>query len=642
MIRLGLAFLVVASVTPQNKPRDMSNMPSDVHAPLFQPPRAQKTGVVTDQVTSHLPNPAAATGQMPRKNFIDAHIFGKMERDGIPHAPPATDVEFIRRVSLDLTGRIPSPTDVREFLADPSKDKRAKLIEGLIGSEGFVDKWAYFFMDLIRANGKMMRGISIFHIMLKDSLAADRPYDDLARSIMAASGKSNHVIAAANPIVREHVEGKPGEAAHADDLSKVHQMDTHDEVSILFGKVFLGINLSCIACHDGARHLEKVNAYLSTKKRTDFFQHAAFMGRSRYIPHVEDREAKMGHLSVDDLGPGYDTKGDSMLRIKRFGGPGFPKFILTDEAANPNADPRDELARMMTSHPQFARATVNMFWARLMGFGIVEPFDEFDLARQDPNHVPKGWQVQPSHPALLNDLASYFRSNGHSIHKLFSLICNSNAYQLSARWPVSHSGVPAVTGGAMGGAKPESPVGEWSEKYTPYYARKFVRMLSAEELHDAIATATERPGRFGGPRRRPAVNDDEDAPAPVATLAMQLSMPRVSGDLKSFMQAFGQANRGTPARPAQPSPLQPIMLMRSPVVNDRVLAANDSRLQRLLETYKNDNGKVAEELFMGTLSREPWPQEKALAVSLMEKNRVEGAQNVQWALLNLVEFLYNF
>jgi Protein of unknown function (DUF1553) len=227
--------------------------------------------------------------------------------------------------------------------------------------------------------------------------------------------------------------------------------------------------------------------------------------------------------------------------------------------------------------------------------------------------------LQPSHPELLNDLAAYFRNNNYSVLKLFSLICNSSAYQLSARFP-----------------------GEWNDSYTKYYARKYVRMLTAEELHDAIATATERPGKFGGSRRRPVAGAEEPEDTQTVTMAMQVSLPRNAGDLKSFMQAFGQANRGTPARPPQPSPLQPIMLMRSSVVNDRVLAAKDSRVQRLLDTYKDDNGKVVEELFLATLSREPIPEEKALGVSLMEKNRVEGAQNVEWALLNLVEFLYNF
>ena len=128
-----------------------------------------------------------------------------------------------------------------------------------------------------------------------------------------------------------------------------------------------------------------------------------------------------------------------------------------------------------------------------MGIGIVEPFDEFDLARQDPKNLPKGWDLQPSHPELLNELAAYFRENNYSLHKLFTLICNSSAYQLSARFP-----------------------GEWNENYTKYYARKYVRMLTAEELHDAMATATERPGRF---LSRPATKNRH------VPMAMQVSVP---------------------------------------------------------------------------------------------------------------------
>lgn len=124
-------------------------------------------------------------------------------------------------------------------------------------------------------------------------------------------------------------------------------------------------------------------------------------------------------------------------------------------------------------------------------------------------------------------------------------------------------------------------------------------------------------------------------------MAMQVAVPSPAGELKSFMQAFGQANRGTPARPPQPSPLQPIILMRSSVVTDRVLAQKDSRVQRLLDSYKDD-AKVVRELFLATLTRQPTPEETSLAVSVMAKNRVEGAQNIQWALLNLSEFLYNF
>jgi hypothetical protein len=609
----GLSFIVLAAAicfaaTPKKARSpvvsDDARMPAEAHAPLFAAPKSAAAGALTERVSAVLPN-VSSPAPVQERNFIDRHIFGKMKRDRIPHAAVSTDQEFLRRVRLDLTGRIPHPGEVSEFLSDTSPEKRSRLIARLLDSEEWVEKWTYYYMDLLRANGKMARGVQLFHMMLKDSFRADRPYDDLARSLMTSSAKSNYVVAAANPIVREHVEGKPGQAAHAEDLSKVHQMDTHDELAILFGKVFLGINLSCIACHDGKAHLEKVNVYLASKKRSDFFRQAAFLGQTRYIPHVEKTEAVMGHFSVDDLGPGYDTKADSMLRIKRWGGPSAPKFVLTDEAARTKAHPRDELARMTTAHPQFARATVNLFWAKLMGFGIVEPVDEFDLARQDPENVPQGWELQPSHPELLDELASGFRRNNYSLKWLFSTICNSDAYQLSARFP-----------------------GEWNERYTNYYARKYARMLSAEELHDAIASATSRPGTFR--------NGKETVP-----MAMQVSMPRVAGDLKTFMQTFGQANRGTPARPPAPSPLQPIVLMRSPVVNDRVLAQKDSRLQRLLDTYPED-GKVIDELFLATLSRAPSDAERALAVAALQRNRVEGAQNVQWALLNLAEFLYNF
>lgn len=463
----------------------------------------------------------------------------------------------------------------------------------------------------------MARGINLFHYTLKQSLAADRPYDDWVQSVIAASGKSNFVVASLNPIVREHVEGKPGEAADGDDLSKVNQLDTHDELTILYGKIFLGVNLSCISCHDGRAHLEKVNVYLAGKKRSDFFQESAFLARSRYMPHVEQSAAVMGHFLVDDGNPGYDTKAESMLRPKRSGGSPNPKFILSDELAKPSAEPREELARMLTAHPQFARATVNMFWAKLMGVGIVEPHDEFDLARLNPKTTPKGWDVQASHPELLEKLTTYFRENNYSLHKLFKLICSSSAYQLSARYP-----------------------GEWREDFSKYYARKFARMLNAEELHDSIVTATERPANFVISSKNEDGSSDGGASTSVG-MAMQVSMPMARGELKTFMAAFGESNRNTPPHAPTPSPLQPIMMMRSPVVNDRVLAQKDSRVQRLLDSY-SDNAKVVDELFMATLSREPQPAERALALTAMEKDRVQGAQNVQWALLNLVEFLYNF
>lgn len=574
---------------------------SETHGSLFDRPKSKEAAELTDRLLGS--EPGSEPGRVERRNFIDEHIFGKMARDGVPHAPLASDIEFLRRVTLDLTGRIPARAEVRAFLADDDPGKRDKLIDRLLDSEEYVEKWAYHFMDLFRANGKMGRGQHLFHYWMKQNLRSNRPYDEVAYDIIAASAKSNHVVAASNVIAREHIQGAP-QPKDGDDLSMVHQLDTHDELVIQYAKVFMGLNLSCISCHDGQGHLEKVNVWLSTKRRTEFFQTASFLGRSRYLMYFENGKPQSGEFLLDDGNPGYDTEGHSMVRVARLGGPENPAFLLNGAEPHPGEEPREALGRILTAHPQFARGTVNRFWAKLMGFGIVEPFDEFDLLRQDPDNVPEGWELQPSHPELLDELAQSFRDSGHSIKELMRTITRSSAYRLSARFQ-----------------------GEWKESYAEYFARKFVRRLNAEELHDAIALATDRPGEF-------KFGDEK------VGMAMRLSGPSGGRDVRTFLKTFGQSDRNTPPREVPGSLLHPLALMQSPVVTDRVIAREDSRVKNLLDSYDND--RVVDEMFMGTLSRPPSGEEKEIALAALNNDRVAGAENLQWALLNSVEFFFNY
>ena len=108
------------------------------------------------------------------------------------------------------------------------------------------------------------------------------------------------------------------------------------------------------------------------------------------------------------------------------------------------------------------------------------------------------------------------------------------------------------------------------------------------------------------------------------------------------MQTFGQSNRNNPPRPLAGSPLQPLLLMQSPVVTERVRAEKDSRIARLLASYPNDDARVVEELFLATLSRPPSATEREVALAALAKDRVEGAQNLHWALINQVEFFFNY
>lgn len=586
------------------KPETMSTERfTEIHAPILQPQKPVEAGLLTEEVAGSTHSGKLAI-RIARRNFVDQHIFARMEKDGVKPAPLANDYEYVRRLHLDLTGRIPTAQQVRDFVASTDPAKRDKLVDQLLDSEAFVDKWAYFFMDLFRANGKMGRGQNLFHYWMKENLRVDRPYDDTVRDIIAASAKSNHVVAASNLIAREHVQGK-AQPDDGKDFGMVQQLDTHDELAVLYGKTFLGINFSCISCHDGRGHLEKVNVWLSTRKRHEFYQMASFLGNSRYLMYWEDGKPQSGEFMIDDENPGYDTKGKSMIRVPRFGGPNEPAFILTGEKPRPNEEPREALGRMLTAHPQFARATANLFWARLMGVGLVEPYDEFDLARLNPNQLPKGWDSQLFHPELLDALGSDFRKNNFSLKRLFGNIVKSNAYQLSARYD-----------------------GDWKDSYTKYHARKFVRQLAAEEVHDAIAMATARPGSFnyGGEKMG---------------WAMQPSGPTGGGDVKHFMQTFGQSNRSNPPKNPVGTPLQAMLMMQSSVVIDRVLAKNDSRVQQLLDTYKSDDARVIDELFLGALARPATTEEKQIALDTMKRSRTEGAQNLQWALLNHVEFFFN-
>ena len=127
-------------------------------------------------------------GDVPRRNLIDEHIFGKMEADGIPHAPLANDTDFIRRVYLDLTARIPTPEEVREFVASTDPDKRDKLVDSLIGSKPYLARWTYWFGDLSRTNGNRIgnEGKNLYYRWTYDAFQINTPYNEMVEHMLTA------------------------------------------------------------------------------------------------------------------------------------------------------------------------------------------------------------------------------------------------------------------------------------------------------------------------------------------------------------------------------------------------------------------------------------------------------------------------
>lgn len=602
LLIIGLAAPLLAQ-----DPFHRQDQIDSAHRALYQKKEDAKKAAssLTEQAVAARPGLTVAGPPVARRNFIDDHVFGRIERDGIPHARLASDEEFARRAWLDATGRIPSITELNAFLADIDPQKREKLVDRLLASDGFVDKWSFYFEDLFRAGQRMGYGLNLFHYWLREWLALDRPYHDVVTDLLTGGGKTSFSIPGGLYFARDFVKALDDpEAPDAMDL--VNIPDTVDEFTITYSKVFLGINMGCISCHDGKNHLEQVNVFLTKKTREDFFRQAGFYGKTRQIMNWEGGAQANQEYTVDDLAPGYDTKAESILRMPRSGGSGAPQFLLTGEAPRPGKHERDELARILTSDIQFARAFANRIWAELMGFGIVEPLDDFDLGRYYAKDVPEGWPQQPTNAELLDALANDFRAGGFRFKKLMRRIMTSNAYGLSSYFD-----------------------GEWQDRFASYHARKFVRMLSAAELHDAIVVATDR--------RQNMASGDEKVP-----MAQQMSEPKKADkQVQGFMKTFGQSNRDEMPKKIPPSALQAMLLMQSKVVTDRILAMNGSRVEQLLKDTADD-GELLDKLYLATVSRRPSAPEREVGLTTLAKDRRRGAENLQWALINSPEFIFNY
>jgi len=605
--------------------------------------KREETTKLTDQVAEQLV-PEKTVPVAARKNFIDEHIFSKMERDGVFYAEKCSDAVFYRRLHLDLWGRLPDAEGVRAFIADSDPDKRDKLIDKLLGldvrvtpgneifqgpwlvDKPFLMKWTYFFEDLFRNSSG--RNYKVFREYIYRFLMYNLPYDYMVREMLTATAIHGTLDGSAGYLIQHSIDGLRGE-------DSMHE-DTCDEIALHTFQNFMGINMQCVSCHDGEGHLEGVNLWLSRQKRADFWKQAAFFGNIRiFRPEatgahfclldgaaIRSEDPWVGKIMYHEFetplnergGTGYRMEAPSVLRPKR--NPKLkiePEFLTTGEKPDPGKNPREEFARMLTSNFQFARATVNLFWAQFMTVGIVDPPMDWDLARQDPdNPPPEPWTIQPSHPKLLDKLAQDFIDHQYDLRHLFKTICRSNAYQLSSRYD-----------------------GEYKPEHDRYYARKLVRRLSAEEVYDALAKAT---GVFG--------HDVE--------FAMELLEAPGDHELREFLDFFGRNNRFlSKAGNRKPSVIQASLMMNSDLVKKKIRANTEGSLtQKLLkenppwEWSKPENhqmlNKSIEEVYLATLCRMPTAKERETSRKHVARHRDLGLENLQWALLNKLEFIVNY
>jgi hypothetical protein len=549
---------------------------------------------------------------IPRKNFIDNILFDKMAKDSVMSAPLCTDEEFVRRVYLDLTAHLPAPEVVTNFLNDKSPNKRDALVDALIGTPEYVDKWTMFFGDLYKntANSpnvtRYFEGREAFYNFIKNSLAINKNYDQMVREMIAASGDT-FVNGAGNWIVGGIVTGGPAQ-------------DTMDGQAAQAASMFLGISaLDCLLCHNGRGHLDEINLWGKDRTRAEAWGMSAFFSRTQR-QRVDLQTPSGGRYSkymINELATGeYNlntTSGNRQARQPINGVNNVqPRFIFGGGGLNAGENRRQAFARLLTAEKQFARATVNYIWEKMMVEALVSPSDSFDPARVDPNAtLPSGWALQPANAELLEALTQDFIASNYNLRALIARIAKSNSYQLSSQYP-----------------------GTWSLALVPYYARKYVRRLDAEEIHDAIIKAT---GIGASYQLRDSLGN-------ITTINWAMQLRDTTGGNNDFLNAFLRGNRDIVLRSQDATLLQSLYLMNNSFVMNRIHQNNTgSKVAQLLANSALTSQDIINQLYLSTLSRYPTTNEMNTCLSSFATlTRREATESLQWVLLNKVDFMYNY
>ena len=596
---------------------------------------------------------------------IDDCIQRTAAAAGVPMADLTTDTEFLRRVTLDLTGRIPAPNEILGFIAADSVDKRANVVEQLLDSPQWADRWAMFFGDLFkntRVTAQVNRypnGRDSFHLFLLESLRQNKPYDQMAREMISARGYSDGRQYPATYSSFEHFRQVNGDyATNPVTPSPVAYIvggrttggpiqDTYDSLAFFSARDFLGLGqMDCVLCHDGKGHLDALSVWGTEAKRLEGWGMAAFFADipryqtwrtpRRLLPvnPANGRRVNANYYLIQDLAPGRqqitrqgDLAGDYLAQTEggnrpdrdyssQFVSPEYP-FAL-DSASQTSVSQglplRQQLAAYLTSDRQFARAAVNYIWKEFFSRGIVEPADQFDLARLDPANPPEGpWEIQPSHPELLELLADGFRENSFDLKWLMREITASRTYQLSSRFD-----------------------GAFNPTNEKYFVRHNVKRLTAEQIHDAITAASGIGATYGISRGIGAVNSAMKFPDVVG-------MPPVRrlGEMRTFLSAFFPGDREETPRSGEGSPLQALQLMNSGFVSSRINAASGGGT--LASVLSQPDDALVTILYLRVLSRMPTVEELALGVqTLSSGDRGTQASNLMWAMLNKTDFYFNY
>ena len=577
-------------------------------------------------VETFVPGGSRTSGQQtsanPSSATIDNNIYGVLKAKNITPADKTNDYEFIRRVTFDLTGKAPTLARTTSFVADKTADKRAKYVEELLAGDAWVDKWTQYFGDMLK-NTETIPSIGLtrysngregFYNYIKSSLAGNKPYDQMARELIASDGYNSWDQGELNWILAGRVVNGPAQ-------------DMYDQMASNVADTFLAVSqLNCVLCHNGRGHLDTLSLWGKQATRMDAWGFAAFFaptGLALVRPDPTINNSPYYWTVSSTRGRAYalnTTTGNRPVRAPvGTVNTVVPKYPFGNTTAPANsANLRQLAATAVTTDFQFARATVNYMWKEFFSRGLVDPVKMFDLARLDPDNPPPApWTLQPSNAKLLKDLSQDFINAGYDLKALQRQIVNSDAYQMSSRYN-----------------------GTWNPDWEPLHARKLVRRLWAEEITDAVAQTSGLPTTYTF-----GVDATDNKKTRSVLWAMQLPSPAVrSGDIAPILDTFFRGDRADNDRRPDGSDQQGLTMMNTLFVMNRTKSAvvgQNSSIVRQVINLPDD--QLVDTLFLTILSRPPADAERFAANSALKSgNRLTAAENLTWALYNKVDFLFNY
>lgn len=500
---------------------------------------------LTDREQYNWQPPADAQG-------IDLQVFNKLHQLQIEPSELCSDSDFLRRATLDLTGRLPTTDEAVAFSGNMSEARRSELIDRLLDSDDYARFWSLKWSDLLRCNSRRLTtsGVHKFRRWLFDVVRDDKPLNEFAHELLTAQGSTNH-----NPAAN-------------------YWRASRDEIDATetTAQLFLGIRIQCAKCH---------NHPFEKWTQDDYYGIAAAFHRvgrkPGWLPNSE-------HIFVKHTGEVKQPRTGETMKVR---------LLLHGSVDVPaEQDRRTVFADWLTadSNPFFARSLSNRIWGHVMGRGVVEPVDDF----RDSN--------PPSNPELLDFLTQEFIAGGYSAKHLLKTIMNSRTYQLS------------------------SERNDFNTDDEAYFSHATTRMLTAEQLLDAICDVTGVPESYSG--------------MPAGTKAIDLVNPPVG---HKFLQVFGQPQREMACeceRSSDSNLSQALQLINGPVVHEKIRSKN-GRLHCWIAEGKT-NPEIIGLLYLTALSREPMPVELQTAEQHIAANsdRTSALEDVAWAVINSKEFLF--